>query len=94
MKLISYTLISALISFWFGNPSEVPQKPASDAEICQEQQPYSIERALAGLVEYQAQTEALKKTPLPMRIMVPSITATKTFMLIAPDIGPAGPSPG
>ncbi len=96
MKLISYTLISALLSFWFGKPAQVPEKTSlvDDVEICDEQTPYSTERALAALSEYQTQMAALKKSPLPMRTMSPSITATKTFMLVGMDNGPAGPSPG
>ena len=97
MKLISYTLISALLSFWFGEPEVTSQKAVNSApetEICpEEQQSYSIERALAPLIAYQEEMEALKKTPLPMRIMAPSITATKVFALVGTDNGPTGPSP-
>ncbi|NUO03599.1 MAG: hypothetical protein HUU01_23540, partial [Saprospiraceae bacterium] len=95
MKLISYTLISALLSFWFGKPEVAPQKvinPAAETEICPEAQPsYSIERALAPLIAYQEQLEAVKKTPLPLRTMAPSITATKVFALVGTDTGPTGP---
>ena len=94
MKLISYTLISALLSFWFGEPKEQTKMATpSSAESCQEVAPsntYSLAAALAPLYEQ----EAASKMPLPLKVMAPSITATKTFMLVGTDNAPTGPSPG